>query len=305
MTPRNYRKLVHQLRVRIKLLEQKMSSGKWDDIELDKIPGQAFRKHTKAFERHIPEKYKAFTAAVVKGEKKVNASTLFPYEVYDKVEMGQTTAADAMWASLPDYTRGENALVIADVSGSMEGQPMATSVSLALYFAERNKGMFKDYFMTFSQNPQLQRVVGATLSQKMHSIENSKWDMNTNIQAAFQAILNAAIASSASQDEMPSMLYIISDMEFDQHYINGKSVANFNAAKQAFEDAGYKLPHVVFWNVRSAQNQAPVTKNEGSVTLVSGASASTFQHAFSGKTPMDSMMEVLGGKRYAILDKVL
>jgi hypothetical protein len=297
LTPRQYRLLLSSLRKHIGLLEHEMTSNNWDNIDYSKIPAQAHRKHIKAFMRHDEERYKAYLASVEKGEKKINTSTLYAYEVYNLVQSGEKAAANAMWKNLPDYTRGENALVIADVSGSMYGMPMAVSVSLALYFADKNEGAFKDYFMTFSERPRLQKIVGSTLSQKMNSIERSEWGMSTNLEAAFRAILKAAIDSGATQDDMPKILYIISDMQFNS-CVAGGSDTNFNTAKRLFEESGYVLPHVVFWNV-NAYGDSPATKHDKNVTLISGSSQSTFQYAVAGKTPIESMNDILNSERYS------
>lgn len=294
--PVQYRKKVVALRAYIKLLEQQMSKKAWAEIQYDKIPSQAHRKHIKAFKRHDEARYEKFIEKVITGEKKVNSDTLFTYEVFDTVASDER-AAEAMWKSLPDYTNGQNALVVADVSGSMYGRPMSISVSLALYFAEKNEGPFKNFFMTFSAQPQLVEVVGDTLADKLQNIENAHWDMNTDVEAAFRAILDAAKASKANADEMPKILYIISDMEFDSCTRNNQQT-NFDNAKEMFAEAGYTLPHVVFWNVNARNNQAPATKFDNCVTLISGSSQSTFQHVLAGKTPVDSMMDILNSERY-------
>lgn len=304
LTERNYRKLLSELRAHIGLLEQKMSRREWSDIDYSKIPTQAHRKHVKAFLRNDEERYRKYLESVEKGEAKINSSVAYTYEIYDMINRNWNRnadvdrAANAMWKGLPDYTNGMNALVLADVSSSMSGRPMSVSVSLALYFAERNDGPFKDYFLTFSARPKLQKVTGTTLAQKMHSIERSHWDMNTDLQAAFDAILDAAKSSNATQDELPQVLYVISDMEFDCGYINGTSATNFEAAKAKFKAAGYELPHLVFWNVDARNDQAPATKYDDKVTLISGSSQSTFQHAVGGKTPTELMLEVVNGPRY-------
>ncbi len=296
--PSQYRKRIVALRKYIRLLEQKMSAKEWDKIEYDKIPSQAHRKHVKAFRKHDESRYQKYLSAVEKGEKKINAKTLFTYEIYEMMydyrQNGST--ADALWAALPDYTNGQNALVLADVSGSMSGRPMAISVSLALYFAERNKGPFKDYFMTFSAKPTLQKVTGKTLSQRMNCIQSAHWDMNTDLELAFKAILQAAIDSNASVDEMPKVLYIISDMEFD---CTNPNETNYETAKRMFSEAGYELPHVVFWNVNARGDQSPATMFDDGVTLISGSSQSTFQYAVAGKTPLQAMYDILSSDRYA------
>lgn len=217
--------------------------------------------------------------------------------MFDLIREGETATANAMWANLPDYTQGKNALVIADVSGSMSGRPMSISVSLALYFAEHNKGLFHNYFMTFSERPELHQVLGKTLEQKLQNIENAQWDMNTNLEAAFKAILQAALQNKATADEMPKILYIISDMEFDA-CIEGGGMTNFERAKEMFALAGYELPHVVFWNVDSRNNQTPALANDKGVTLLSGSSQSAFRYAIEGKTPLESMNDILNSERY-------
>jgi len=296
-----YRKKIVALRKHIKLLEQKMSAKEWSEIDYEKTPSQAMRKHTKAFKRNDEKRFAAYLEAVEKGEKKIKTETLFTYEVFDLVQSGEEKTANAMWQNLPDFTQGKNALVIADVSGSMSGRPMSISVSLALYFAEHNKGPFHDYFMTFSERPQLVKVVGKTLTEKLGNIENAQWDGNTNVEAAFEAILEAAQEDKASADEMPKILYIISDMEFDSCVRNAEAT-NFENAKQMFKEAGYELPHVVFWNVDARQNQAPALANEANVTLLSGSSQSAFRYAVEGKTPMESMADILNSERYAVIE---
>lgn len=295
-----YRRKISKLRKYIKLLEQQMSAKEWDEIDYAKLPSQAHKKHVKAFYRHSEDRYKDYLESVSKGEAKINAGTLFAYQLYDMVlrtsDPNELKAADVLWANLPDYTRGENALVLADVSGSMSGFPMSVSVSLALYFAERNEGPFKDYFMTFTSQSRLQKVTGSTLQAKMRSIQSADWGGSTNIQSAFDAILAAAKRSHASADEMPKTLYIISDMQFD-YATRDNDKTNFEVMKEKFREAGYELPHVVFWNAR-AYEDTPATKYDGNVTLISGSNQSTFQYAVEGKTPIESMLDILNSERY-------
>lgn len=299
LKPSQYRKKIVALRKYIKLLEQQMSAKDWPNINYEQIPSQAHRKHVKAFKRNDESRYTEYLGAVEKGEKKIKTSTLYTYEVFDTVSVDEQ-AANAMWANLPDYTNGTNALVVADVSGSMSGRPMSISVSLALYFAERNKGTFNGYFMTFSDTPRLNKVVGETLSQKLNYIKNADWDGSTNLEAAFNAVLNAAILNHTPQEEMPSILYIISDMEFNSCV--GTEDTNYNNAKQMFEAAGYKLPHVVFWQVNSRNDQVPATMYDSGVTMISGSSQSTFRYAVEGKNPLESMNDILNSERYTKIE---
>lgn len=301
---RKYRKNITALRKYYdNFLERLMSEKRWGEIDYSTLPSQAHKKHVKAFLRNDETRYRGYLESVQKGEAKINSGTLFAYQLYDmvngyRVDPNEVKAADALWKNLPDYTNGQNALVLADVSGSMSGFPMSVSVSLALYFAERNEGQFKDYFLTFTDNSRLQKIHGNTLSERMRSIESSDWGMSTNLQSAFDAILRAAVANKTPQSEMPSTLYIISDMQFNQA-TRANDKTNLETAAEKFRNAGYELPHVVFWNANAYGNDAPATMYDDRVTLISGSNQSAFQYVVEGKTPMESMLDIINGERYA------
>lgn len=292
-----YRKTVKEIRAKIKIVEAQMSAQKWPDINYSAVPSQAARIYRKAFARHDEVRYNAFIEKAEKGEVKINAKTLYPYQIYKSVQDDYSKTLEALWNQLPDYTQGKNALVVADVSGSMAGDPMSVSVSLALYFAERNKGQFQDHFITFSGHPTLQRVVGKNLNDRMNSIERAEWEGNTDLQAVFNLILNTATKNSTPESEMPETIYIISDMEFDACV---EGATNFEVIKEKYQEAGYKLPNVVFWQVdaRGGKN-LPVQKDESGVALVSGFSPVIFKMAVENKTPEQVMLDTINSERYA------
>ena len=127
------------------------------------------------------------------------------------------------WEALPNYVGNANILPLVDVSGSMicrvGGNNNLTcldvSVSLGLYLADKNKGKFKDTFLTFSGSPELLHLNG-NINQKIDQMVKSKWAMDTNLVAAFEKILSVAVKSNVPQNEMPEMLLILSDMQFNQ-----------------------------------------------------------------------------------------
>ena len=69
-----------------------------------------------------------------------------------------------------------------------------------------------------------------------------------------------------------------------------------------YEDAGYDMPNLIFWNVNSHQNNVPVTFNEQNVALVSGCSPSVFGMAISGDlNPLKFMLNAIEVERYKSL----
>jgi len=121
---------------------------------------------------------------------------------------------------------------------------------------------------------------------------------NTNIQKVFELILNTAVKNNVPQEEMPETIYIISDMEFDC-CSEDADMTNFEYVKKIFNQKGYKLPKLVFWNVNSWQMQVPVTSNEQGVVLVSVCSPKIFEMVISGETsPYKFMLDTINNERY-------
>lgn len=314
MSPKQYRKMLSSLRRKIDILETKLTEVEYSKIDYDKIPSKAGLKYKQAFLRHDATRYEAFIEQVNQGKKKINTQTLFPYEVIRDVMSTRVTAQlkalEAMWYNLPDYI-GDNdtdTIAVVDVSGSMWGTPIQMAISLGLYLAERNKGAFRNHFITFSSNPQLVEVVGNNLKTKVENIERADWGGSTNIDATFDLILNTAIKNNLSQDEIPSRIVIISDMEFDSaegnsYWSTRNKKTNFDLIKEKFKRNGYEMPKLIFWNVDSRNDNAPMTMNERGVQLVSGASPRLFEYILQDKflSAYDLMLEVLNQERYNII----
>ena len=296
MTPKQYRKILSKLRKKIHLLEQDMSKNKWNEIKYDKLPSQAFRKHIYAFNRHDENRFKSYLENVHEGKAKLNTSTLTTEEVFDAIKT-DSKASNVIWESLENFVPEDlNAIVVADVSGSMSGRPLKICTSLALYFAERNKGEFSNKFITFSEHPELVEILGDTLEQKLRNIETAYWGMNTNLEAVFNLLLKAA--ENSTKEEIPKVIYIISDMEFDCCVENSNDTI-FENARKKWNEKGFELPTVVFWNVAARNIQTAATKFDKNVSLISGSNQSSFKLAFENKTPLDLMNETVNSERYS------
>ena len=306
MTEAQYRKTLVRLRAKIRIIENNLRQKDYT-FEYSAQPSKAMLKYRKAFRRNDEERYKAFLSRVEKGEETVHTGTLYPYDIVEKAlrfrgDETERKALDVTWNALEDYAPQGNALCVIDGSGSMYwgGTPIPATVALSLgmYFAERCKGEFHNHFITFSHNPKLVEIKGKDLVEKVQYCETFNECANTNIQKVFELILSTAVKNKLPQEELPETLYFISDMEFDS-CANGADLTNFEYAKKLFEDHGYKLPQVVFWNIQSRNQQQPVKMNEQGVILVSGCTPRIFSMVANGKfDPVLLMKEVLLSKRY-------
>jgi hypothetical protein len=302
LSPKAYRKLLSRLTM---VVETPMCQNEWGSITFEHVPSYAMKTYRKAFARHDEERWGAYLESLVSGQTKVNASTLFPHDLIRQIKYNATDKLiEQQWKALPNYmaTSDERILPMCDVSGSMTmygGIPMDVSVSLGLYISERNKGIFKDAVLTFTNKPTLYTLKGQTLHQRWKSLM-SNVGYNTNIDAAFNTLLDAAVTHGVSPEKMPTMILILSDMEFDSNEINGKSMTAMNAVRARYQKAGYELPKIVFWNLAARHGNFPVKYDERGVALVSGFSPSILKQLLAGQdfTPVGIMRQTIDSKRY-------
>ena len=222
MRPEEYNAALGTLRSYLKIVEKLMSRGEWDKIDYKAVPSKANVLYNAAFLRHDEARRRAFLEAVEKGETKINASALFPYEIVAKIQEGKSDkrALEAMWKALPDTVKGnDSTIVVADGSGSMCQYIGNTSVlalnachSLAIYFAERCSGDFKDKYITFSANPKIVDLSGVSTLREKLRIAHSHSDMtNTNIEKVFALLLRTAKEHNTNPQDMPKNILILSD----------------------------------------------------------------------------------------------
>ena len=331
MTERTYQHTLADLSRYMVVVEQQMSAHKWDGIDYQRVPSRANLIYNSAFLRHDEDRRREFLSKVERGEARINASVLFPHDIVHKYGYRSTDATlEALWKNLPDTVQGcGNTIVVADGSGSMSVRVGKSDVSalevansLAIYFAERSSGQFKDNYITFSEHPQLVDLSkGKNLREKLSIAYSHDECANTNIEAVFDLILNTAVRKHMEQSELPANILIISDMEFDSCATCGESRRSsgwgyydrkrpdarlFDVIAKRYADAGYKLPRLVFWNVNSRTGTIPVKENELGVALVSGFSPNVAKMVMSSKLdPFDCLLETLNTERYQPIEDAL
>ena len=323
MSPKFYRKSLVEL---TNVVETQMCAKEWDSINFSHVPSVASARYKKAFNRNT-EAYGKYVAELMKDPKdrtvevKVNAGAVFPYDVlkgrinaygvkFDKTELN---LIEKQWEALPNYVGDANILPLVDVSGSMSSPAggfnsksklscLEVAVSLGLYLADKNKGKFKDTFLTFSGKPELLHLQGS-INQKIDQMVKSNWDMNTDLHKAFAKILDTAVKGGVPQEEMPEMVLILSDMQFDACVKHDDSAIQMIARK--YEAAGYTLPKVVFWNLNASYGNAPVKFDKSGTALVSGFSPAVVKPLLAGDletfTPESVMLKTIMDDRYKVL----
>ena len=324
LTSKEYRKLLSWGREQENILERLMSANEWDKIDFSKIPSKAGLIYRQAFARRdiLAKKYEAFAK---NKNTKVNAEVLYPHDIAHKAfAMRYNTSLEdpnrlmlqKYWDNLKDFYNGrkENGIAVIDVSASMRGTPMEAAVSMGAYIADKAHGPFANHFITFSARPELIEFEGVDIVDKFNRVIRADWGNNTNVKAVFDMLLRIAQNKHVKAEDMPTRIYIFSDMEFDNCVTFSNKGRNYgwwteyktvtiDEANSDLENikiewnaAGYKMPQIIFWNLDARQNRIPAI-GEG-FSYVSGFSPSMIDCILSGKDGYDLMLDKLNSDRY-------
>lgn len=318
LSSKQYRQMLSKLRMHLNVLERLMSANEWDKIEFDKIPSKAGLVYRNAFARRdiIAKKYEAFAKDK---STKVNADTLYPYEIVEKAlqynrknrRYGYVNNEDEFdntdrlminkyWENQKDYLNGASPsmMCVIDTSGSMYGRPINVAISLGLYCAERMTGPFANKYISFASRPQLIRTAGVDFVDKVDRIYRTNLCDNTNLTAVFKLLLNTALRNAVKVEDIPKTIVIISDMEIDwgSNWSSKTAVTEMDKIREEWEYYGLKLPKLVYWNVDARQNT--ILDKGPNISFVSGCSPVIFEQVLTGKTGFELMLEVLLKDRY-------
>ena len=329
ISEKQWRKIIVSIREKLKIVERLMTENRYPEIDYSRIPSKCGFVHRAAFLRNDNERYTQYLEDVSAGKAKMNSSCIYPYEIvaklrnmlgfgnyyYSRKELSldghEIASLVEMWNSLPQFSMSGNILPVVDVSGSMYtpvsgGNAMAidVSTSLGIYCAEHNTGLFKNHYISFSESPKLIELnPNKLLVEKLNYIYSTEMGFDTNFEKVFDIILNAMTRNNLPKEECPSIVIAISDMEFNSV---GCGRTNFDVIKKKYQDAGYEMPQLVFWNVASRGSNVPVRKNENGVVLVSGLSPSIIKFISEGEiNPEKFMYNVLLSERYRPVLEVL
>ena len=311
MQEREYRKALSNLRAYLNIIEKALSAKDYEAIDMEKLTSKQQLRYSSCLKRILADQRHAYIQAVLRGEKKMNTSVLNPLEIVHEYTRGcykfvqRNEDLEALWQLLPDKISGNNnTLVIRDGSGSMTARigqgssatMLEAATAMAIYCAQRLSGAFKDKFITFSSCPQIVDITNChTLADAINLMLTHTDCSNTDLEATFDLVLEIAVINKLSQDEIPSYLLILSDMEFDmaRSYDGLSREALFTTIRKKWDKAGYEMPALVFWQLNGKRTIYPEIDAKNGIIFLSGFATSELTRVMAGEYETIEEVEVI------------
>jgi uncharacterized protein with von Willebrand factor type A (vWA) domain len=300
---KRYRKCLSDLRKYLQIVERKMSLGQWNEINFENVPSIALSRYINSYNKHCAERFAEYKSKVQSGEKKINSSTLYPYDIVKKYFTDRhnfDTIDEEQWKNLPNYVNDDyEVVVMADVSGSMtcdNCQPLATSIGLATYFAQRNKGAYHNMYLTFTNNSHFITIKDTySLKDCIDVVQSAGVGYSTNIDSAFQAIYKVAKEAR----ETPKAVVIISDGEFDSYSTLDYADSIVSKWNKIFISEGFNPVKVISWNVAN-RHDTHIARVCDNISYCSGYGVGPFNDLTTliQYTPYEGMVNILSKPEY-------
>lgn len=321
---KKYRTILKELREYIDVVESNISRNKWNEVNYETVPSKANMLYRNAFLKHDEERRLEYLQKLSKGEAKINSSVNFPHDVVSRYRKSYydfyhrnakyDETLEHLWNNLKDYgDLDEGVIVVRDGSGSMGNYlgntgvtALDVSTALAIYYSERLTDEFKDKFITFSSHPEIVDLSECEMLFDKLKVCAKHYDMsNTDIKAVFDLILDVAVKNNYKQEDLPGNILIVSDMEFD-YATTGYNQTLFEKIQSDYNEQGYQIPRLIFWNVCGRTNTVPMKENDLGVCLVSGFSPAITDMVMSGELdPYKCLLNKINSPRYDAVEKAL
>lgn len=295
LSPREYRKMLTELRKKISIVESMLSQNNLDLINFSTLPAKAHLFYKKAFSRDenaqnkssverrkLHLRYQKYTEDLKSktNNVKANFKGIMPHEITRQIINSEHgTLLENQWESIRNNVKTSGifdfCVSVVDVSGSMDTstvpRPLDVAIALGILVSECAVGPFNNKVITFHEDPQVYNLAHYnSLEAKVKIIKNMPWGGNTDIEKVFDKIIEIGKNFNIPRDRMPKRLFIFTDMQFDK--VSGNKIKTFDKIKEKFNKNNYTMPQIVCWNLSNVKSVI-FTKNDENICMLSGYSS--------------------------------
>lgn len=225
------------LRAKLDVVERKMSANEWDKIAFPRVPALAMSRYAPVFFRRNEATFDRYLEDVASGKAKISGASLSPAVLVAKAGLGRAyvpenkpvqkkvheieeRTAHVQWQTMvrevKESGKMENAIAVADVSGSMfsptftdNTTPLHSSVALSILVAQVAEEPFKNHVITFSHEPAFYKLDdGVSLAETVQQLQRAPWGMNTDFLKAFRMILDKAKLAKLAPEAMVKRVFV-------------------------------------------------------------------------------------------------
>ncbi|RWR78829.1 plant/T31B5-30 protein [Cinnamomum micranthum f. kanehirae] len=303
------------LRESLKLPEVYMSSNRWGELPYERVPPLALNTYKKLFEKHDDKRFSLFVEAVRRRREILTSRSLLPPEIisfqteYAYHDRDTEKVREWQWKRMVEdlSKKGKLRNMLSICTPFLYKKPKGVSIALGLLTSELSEEPWRGNVINLSVNPQLHRIQGETLQEKIRFMEDMEFDCKIDFLKVFDRILDVAVAAKLEEEKMVKRLFVFCDLDFNETSANSWD-ADYASIERKYKEKGYgsSVPDIVFWNLTDSRltqfsNSSPMPRREKGVTLLRGFSKDLWNIFLDNDgvvNPEEVMEAAIAGEEY-------
>lgn len=331
LSSKEYRVLLSTIRKRVDIVESSISEGQWRSVKYGAISSGAMHKYHKAFLRHDRYRYIDYlnvldSDKIGKTGLSINPKSYFPYDILKGILKNTADFSKTyfyeLWNNMPNHSEnvGEDTIVCLGLSKRSSNKKYKIPVycggiGTILYLLDKNRGAFKEHLITMNPKPNLIKIQGSNLLDRINEVEESSITNEINVEAVLDLILFAGIKNDINKNKMPKRVLFILDDGCKLTYINCKKHLKkthflhedqYEILKNKWSKSGYEMPEICFWRIDGYRDNSKIIVDSNNLKYASGYSNAVFKSIIRGEQIYSKVLieEVLFSLRYNSIKEI-
>lgn len=274
-SPKEYRRLLSSLRRKIDIVETNISRREYSKINYENLTELNIKKYKKAFLKNDKADYekfklenpkKAFIFKSLENIISIIRETLNNPGINSIEDMYLKNLEYLIDKNIKDLNTFEDTLIINGIEGELiqnKNRYFDILISTILLYNKLNLNSFKNYYMSFKNNPKFNKLTSTDYIGSIKSMSKNNINYNMDLNSALDLLLFTSIKKNLKPEAIPKSIMFIYNKSEDISFNNLKFIS------EKWINSGFEMPKIKLWNLKDLSSKFSISYKD-SVVIISG-----------------------------------
>lgn len=274
-SPKEYGRLLSSLRRKIDIVETNISRREYSKINYENLTELNIKKYKKAFLKNDKADYekfklenpkKAFIFKSLENIISIIRETLNNPGINSIEDMYLKNLEYLIDKNIKDLNTFEDTLIINGIEGELiqnKNRYFDILISTILLYNKLNLNSFKNYYMSFKNNPKFNKLTSTDYIGSIKSMSKNNINYNMDLNSALDLLLFTSIKKNLKPEAIPKSIMFIYNKSEDMSFNNLKFIS------EKWINSGFEMPKIKLWNLKDLSSKFSISYKD-SVVIISG-----------------------------------
>ncbi|MPL93831.1 hypothetical protein SDC9_39978 [bioreactor metagenome] len=274
-SPKEYRRLLSSLRRKIDIVETNISRREYSKINYENLTELNIKKYKKAFLKNDKADYekfklenpkKTFIFKSLENIISIIRETLNNPGINSIEDMYLKNLEYLIDKNIKDLNTFEDTLIINGIEGELiqnKNRYFDILISTILLYNKLNLNSFKNYYMSFKNNPKFNKLTSTDYIGSIKSMSKNNINYNMDLNSALDLLLFTSIKKNLKPEAIPKSIMFIYNKSEDMSFNNLKFIS------EKWINSGFEMPKIKLWNLKDLSSKFSISYKDN-VVIISG-----------------------------------